>query len=127
MSEDQEFLNNELRKAVENAEETGDIREEKLVFLHYHLAMLQALKEFQPCEKDARKDMTLLRARVTRMIASTSNLLRTIEIVPIERVKTSLRETQTLFREVGDLCAECHAALPQLILAKFKEIRQASR
>jgi hypothetical protein len=123
----QEFLVSELRTAINLDTERDDSRNEKLVFLHYHQAMLQALLEFTPCEQDVQKDMTLLKARARRMLEPTKNYIMTVDVLPYDRVKNLLGETPTLFKDIKDLCANCHAALPHLILAKFKELRQAPR
>lgn len=121
----QEFLTSELRTAMQTDEANGDQHEEKLVFLHYYQAMLQAILDLQLCEQDAGKDLTLLKARVNRLMRQAKSYIVTVDALPYERVQALFGETRTLFGDVKDLCADCLAALTRSILENFKALREA--
>lgn len=120
--DDQTFLNTELQQAVKS----GDEVVEKLVYLHYQQAMLEALKDFQPCEQCVKYDLTLLKRRVARLLTTNQRYLKTVAVLPMENVKRSFAETQTLLGDVGQLCKDCQQSIRQSILTAFRHIRTTS-
>ncbi|GHO63863.1 hypothetical protein KSC_027550 [Ktedonobacter sp. SOSP1-52] len=119
----QKFLVSELRTAIQTDEANGDQHEEKLVYLHYYQAMLQAVLDLQLCPQDAGKALTLLKARVNRLMRQAKNYIRTVDALPYERVQALFKETRTLFGDMKDLCADCLAALTRSILVNVRKHR----
>ncbi|GHO60378.1 hypothetical protein KSB_88530 [Ktedonobacter robiniae] len=85
--------------------------------------MLQAVLDLQLCPQDAGKDLTLLKARVNRLMRQAKNYIRTVDALPYERVQALFKETRTLFGDMKDLCADCLAALTRSILVNFRKHR----
>ena len=112
--DDQEFLNQAVQNAV-------DEDAKKSVLLQYQHAVFAILHAFEPCEVCSAIDLTLLRKRAEKLLATTEHYQATAAVLPMDRVMDLMNVSQTLFLDVGQLCPVCQARIPAQILAAFRQ------
>ena len=113
--DDQQFLTTAL------AASQGDETEQKRVLLEYQQAIFETLVSFQPCQDDG-ADFRLLKKRASQFLEQTKRYQQTLAVIPRERILSQVQQTQTLFGDVGRLCADCQRHIQQTILAMFRTI-----
>jgi isopentenyldiphosphate isomerase len=101
----QAFLTNELRKAADSPDHEGELN---LFNVHYHRAMLEALRELQLCPTCASRELWRLQLSAgeleRREFGSAKELM--------ESCKSRLRDTALL-------CPACKTAFQQDMMVKF--------
>lgn len=110
-SDNQQFLNQQLRQATESDDSNAEIG---LVLLHYHQAMISAAKSIQVCDAcAARIDIAALQATAAAIEQSNYGSYQELQRVAKARLGATAK-----------LCEACKAAYKEDLLEHFAQLHR---